>query len=82
MQPGLLSRKMKESQSGESWQAGKKTSRSLERKLEEEGNKGKRGRKALSRDRKLQEESKAVAREDDLKLTNIPVMDNTTGYSL
>ena len=71
MQPGLLSRKMKENQSGESWQAVEKTSRSPERKLEEEGSKGTRKRKALSRDGELEEESKAVEREDDLRIPSI-----------
>ena len=59
---------MKGTQSGESWLAGKKASRFQERKPEEEGSRETREGRALLRDGKVGEESKAAARENDLRI--------------
>ena len=59
---------MKGTQSGESWLDEKKANRFQERKPEEEGSRETRKGKALLRDGKVGEESKAAAREDDLRI--------------
>ena len=59
---------MKRTQSGESWLAERKASRFQERKPEEEGSRETREGRALLRDGKAGEESKAAAREDDLRI--------------